>query len=94
MEPDRKQNPLIAVFWDYPEYTDEGNILRILEEKKDGFFRSWAMRRFLVNGRVIDAFKYFSLKEIAENIDRLRLDAYSRAKWSRLLEVYGPVNRA
>lgn len=94
MEPDKKQNPLIAVFWDYPDFTVEENIRKALQDKKDEFFYRWALRRFLAYGRVVDTFKFFSLKEITENLDQLRLDKYSRAKWSRLLEVYGPVNRA
>lgn len=94
MEPKRRQNPLIAVFWDYPEYTDEGNIRRKLEEKKDGFFRRWAMRRFLANGRVVDTFRFFSIREISDQLDTFRLKEETVRKWKRMIEVYGPAKRA
>ncbi len=83
------QNTLVAVFWDYPEFTVEENIRRDLQNKNDQFFYRWALRRFLAYGRVVDTFKFFTIEEIAENLDTFRLRPETQMMWKRLIEVYG-----
>jgi len=41
------------------------------------------------NGRVIDAVKYFSLKEISENLHYLKVSDYTRDKWNWIIRMYG-----
>ena len=79
-------NSLKAVFWDYPEFTEEKKLSDCL---KNNALRQWAMRRFLENGRVVDTLKYFSIKEISENMSTLKLTSAAKEKWGRLVEVYG-----
>jgi hypothetical protein len=84
-----KKLELMAVFWDYPKFRDETFLRNYLEEKKgkSGYF--WVMNRFLQYGRVVDTFSMFNIKEIAENLDRLKLPEYALKKWKRMIEVYG-----
>jgi len=83
---------LKAVFWDYPDLTEEDKFSAFLRKRRamnDAWALEWALTRFLEHGRAVDAMKYFSLDEIRQMLPRLRLTAYARKKWSRLLEVYG-----
>ncbi|MDP2807090.1 MAG: hypothetical protein Q8O74_03000, partial [bacterium] len=80
MEPDRKQNPLIAVFWDYPEYTDGKRLRQSLADRADNDFRQWATRRFLEHGRVIDTLSYFTIDEITSRLNDLLLRPCTREK--------------
>jgi hypothetical protein len=84
-------NPLKAVFWDYPELTDEPTLKAfVLRAKKNPEKDSldWALTRLLERGRVIDVRKLFDWKEIRAALGRLRLSTWARAKWSRMIEVY------
>lgn len=84
-------NPLKSVFWDYPEFTDEGHLLQVLSEnrsREDQRMFAWIMRRFLEHGRAVDAMRFFSVEEIAIHLSHLRLTPYALAKWQRLIEVY------
>jgi len=83
---------LKAVFWDYPDLAEEDKFsafLRKRREMNDAWALEWALTRFLEHGRAVDAMKYFPLDEIRQVLPRLRLTAYTRKKWNRLLEVYG-----
>ena len=84
-------NYLKAVFWDYPQFTDE----KYLSEKikgSDDIFR-WILSRFLEYGRAIDTMKYFSIYQINTNIDKIKIRPETRRKWKRLIEVYDTDNR-
>jgi hypothetical protein len=84
-------NTLKSVFWEYPELTDERHLQEILETcrlREDRRMYLWVLRRFLEYGRAADALRFFSLDEIAANMNKLRLSVYASAKWHRLVEVY------
>ena len=85
-------NPLKAVFWDYPELTEEATLsLRIQEARnspiQDAF--RWYLARFLERGRVVDARRFFRLDEIRRIMPSLRISSRAVAKWTRILEYYG-----
>ncbi|MDD8026161.1 MAG: type II toxin-antitoxin system prevent-host-death family antitoxin [Acidobacteriota bacterium] len=84
-------NPLKAVFWDYPNLTEERALKAFLAEAKANPEKEqldWAMTRLLERGRVIDVKKLFNWSEIRAALTRLRLSPWARAKWNRMLEVY------
>ena len=83
---------LKAAFWDHPDLADDAKLGAFLEDRRhanDEASLVWAMTRLLERGRAVDAMKYFPLEEIREMLPKLRLDAYARKKWDRLLDVYG-----
>lgn len=80
---------LQAVFWDYPQFQDEAELRTFLQKNKQGQAYYWVMSRFLEHGRVVDTFSFFSLKEIATHLSKLKLSRYNQQKWQRLLQVYG-----
>jgi len=84
-------NPLKAVFWDYPELTEEATLSLRIQEARDSpipdAFR-WYLARFLERGRVIDVRKFFDWTEIRSALPHLRLTVFARNKWTRMLEVY------
>lgn len=78
---------LNVVFWDYPQYTKPEYVrdtIRICPDK-----RLWVLKRFLEHGRIVDTWKFFSMKEIAENLPVLNLPPYAYKKWKRMIEIYG-----
>jgi hypothetical protein len=83
-------NTLKAVFWDYPALVNPPELDAFLEKHKaqPRVYR-WLLRRFLENGRAVDALSYFSVREISDALPGLRLSPYSRRKWQRIVEVYG-----
>lgn len=83
-------NTLKAVFWDYPALASPPGLSSFLDKHKTQprVYR-WLLSRFLENGRAVDALSYFSIREISDALPGLRLSAYSRKKWRRILEVYG-----
>lgn len=83
-------NALKAVFWDYPALTSPSGLTSFLDGHKarPRVYR-WLLSRFLEHGRAVDALSYFSVREISDALPGLRLSAYSRKKWRRILEVYG-----
>jgi len=85
-------NPLKAVFWDYPELTDEATLGLRIQEARDSpiqdVFR-WYLARFLERGRVVDALRFFRLDEIRRIMPSLRISSRAVAKWTRILEYYG-----
>jgi len=82
-------NYLKAVFWDYPQFTDEDNLRSHLKKKNKESLHRWIMSRFLEYGRVVDTLKYFTIAEIAENLSELKLSSYTLKKWKRMIELYG-----
>ncbi|MBI5373895.1 MAG: hypothetical protein HZA77_00560 [Candidatus Schekmanbacteria bacterium] len=82
-------NYLNAVFWDYPEFTDLQKLKKLIAENKNNSIYLWVLKRFLEYGRVIDTLNFFSLEEIAVNLQKLRLSKYAAKKWRRMIEVYG-----
>lgn len=82
-------NMLKAVFWDYPQFTDEGYLREALRENEYGFMFKWILSRFLERARVVETFKYFSIETIATHLSSLRLPPSTRKKWLLLIEVYG-----
>jgi hypothetical protein len=79
---------LKRVFWDYDDFQDENKLLQFLKENKHNkFVYLWIMSRFLEHGRVVDTLKIFSLEEIRENIDKLKISERSKKKWKRILEL-------
>ncbi len=84
-------NTLKSVFWDYPEFTDEAHLRTTIEESRsssDLRLYLWIMRRFLEYGRVVDTLQFFSVDEISEHLDKIRLRKYTAKKWRRMVEVY------
>jgi hypothetical protein len=81
-------NYLKAVFWDYPEFTDETKLMELLRIQNPDVV-NWIMYRFLEHGRAIDTLKYFSIYDIKNNIDNIKLKQPTLNKWKRLIEVYG-----
>jgi prevent-host-death family protein len=84
-------NPLKAVFWDYPELTEEKGVREYVEVARrspDHGALDWVLTRFLERGRVVDARKYFDWAEIRSALPHLRLTPYARKKWARMLDVY------
>ena len=86
-------NYLKAVFWDYPQFTRPDYLHQYLNDRKGKETYFWVMRRFLENGRVVDALQYFTIEEIAEKLLDLNLTAYTLKKWRRMVEVYGTPHR-
>lgn len=87
-----KQNYLKAVFWDYPNFQNAEAIkstLQMARKNNDSLTLNWILTRFLERGRVRDVAIFFSLLEIKERFEALRLSKYTNRKWQRLLEVYG-----
>ena len=83
-------NYLNAVFWDYPRFTDPENLHSFIKKNRDSSnVYIWILGRFLEHARVVDTFQYFTLSEISSHFHKLRLTAYTKKKWTRILEVYG-----
>jgi hypothetical protein len=83
-------NTLKAVFWDYPGLTVPADVKAFVESHKNRpRVHRWVLRRFLEHGRVVDTLSYFSVREIADALPGIKLSAYSRKKWRRIVEVYG-----
>lgn len=81
-------NMLNSVFWDYPQYTDPETLRNLIQKSPDK--RRWVLKRFLERARVVDTWKFFSMREIADAIHELNLSPYALKKWTRMIEVYGP----
>jgi len=84
-------NPLKAVFWDYPELTEEKAVRAYVEEACRSVERGaldWVLTRLLERGRVVDVRKFFDWAEIRSALPHLRLTPFARNKWARMLEVY------
>lgn len=82
-------NYLKAVFWDYPQFTEEEGLRDFLKQKQEKSLRMWIMSRFLEYGRVVDTLKYFTIDEIAEKLPKLKLSDYTLKKWKRMVDIYG-----
>ena len=82
-------NFLKAVFWDYPQFTQEEAVKSSLKGNMGSNIYLWIMGRFLEHGRVVDIFNYFKIQEIAEHLPKLKLTSYTLKKWLRMIEVYG-----
>ena len=63
---------LQAVFWDYPQFQQEDHLLPFLRQNSSNQAYYWILARFLEHGRVIDTLSFFSLKEIASNLHKLK----------------------
>ncbi len=86
-------NYLKAVFWDYPQFTNSKNLRKFLQENKNFRVYLWALNRFLEYGRIVDTLNYFQIKEISEQLPKLKLTPYTFKKWKRIIEVYGRSHR-
>jgi hypothetical protein len=87
-------NYLKAVFWDYPQLTNQEQLLTFIREnRKSKKVYMWILKRFLEHARVVDVLQYFSLEEIAGYLPDTNLTPYSRKKWKRIIEVYGTTQR-
>jgi hypothetical protein len=83
-------NTLKAAFWDYPDLTSPSGLKDFIENHKaQPRISRWLLRRFLENGRVVDVLTYFSTGEITARLPELKLTAYARKKWERIVDVYG-----
>lgn len=83
-------NTLKAAFWDYPRLASPSELKAFIEGyKAQPKVIRWLLRRFLEDGRAVDALSYFGLQEIASHLPYLKLSSYSRKKWQRIVEVYG-----
>ena len=85
-------NPLKAVFWDYPELTEEATLGLRIQEARDSPIQDafrWYLARFLERSRVVDALRFFRLDEIRRIMPSLRISSRAVAKWTRILEYYG-----
>jgi hypothetical protein len=82
-------NYLKAVFWDYPQFSDEENLKKFLKKQLDKSVYLWIISRFLEHGRVVDTLQFFTINEIKENLPKLNLSDYTLAKWKRMIELYG-----
>jgi len=89
------ENYLKAVFWDYPQFQDYNSIRSALENTRESndmqTFR-WFLARFLERGRVKDVAMIFSINELKQNLNKLRLSDYAYKKWQRLLEIYESID--
>ena len=84
-------NSLKAVFWDYPELTEEKAVREYAENARrspDREALDWVLTRFLERGRVVDVRKLFDWAEIRSALPHLRLTPFARKKWTRMLDVY------
>jgi hypothetical protein len=81
-------NYLKAVFWDYPQFTEEEALKSSLKDNKGTSFYLWIMSRFLEHGRVVDSLRFFKLQEIVEFLPKLKLTSPTIEKWKRLIEIY------
>jgi hypothetical protein len=86
-------NYLKAVFWDYPQFTEEEAVKISLNENKGSNIYLWIMSRFLEHGRVVDSFRFFKIQEIVEFLPKLKLPSHTIKKWQRLIEIYGNPSR-
>ncbi len=85
-------NSLKAIFWDYPELTEEVTLSLKIQEARDSPIQDafrWYLARFLERGRLADALRFFRLDEIRRIMPSLRLSSRAAAKWTRILEYYG-----
>lgn len=82
-------NTLEAVFWDYPKFTDFHYLQQALQDSDNSGKRQWIMARFLEHGRIVDTWKFFTMKEIIEALPNVKISAHARKKWQRMIEVYG-----
>ena len=85
-------NPLKAVFWDYPELTDQATLGPRIQEARDSPIQDafrWYLARFLERGRVVDTLRFFRLDEIRRIMPSLRISSRAVAMWTRILEYYG-----
>ena len=82
-------NYLKAVFWDYPQFSDEKNLKNYLKKQLDKSLYLWIISRFLEHGRVVDTLQFFTINEIKENLPKLKLSDYTLVKWKRMIELYG-----
>ncbi len=85
-------NPLKAVFWDYPELTDEVALGGKIQEARDSPIQDafhWYLARFLERGRAVDTLRFFRLDEIRRIMPSLRISPRVIAKWIGILEFYG-----
>lgn len=90
----RKQiNPLCAVFWDYPDFTNQEYLRQCLQQPTDPGMYHWMLQRFLEHGRVVDTLQFFSIEAIAAELPRLSLQPDTVKKWRRMVEVYAPATR-
>ncbi|MFH0919932.1 MAG: hypothetical protein V1913_06170 [Fibrobacterota bacterium] len=80
---------LKAPFWDYPEYADETRLKAAIEKSRNTPALEWFLSRLLEYGRAIDAMRFFTIAEIAENLTSLKLSGHVLEKWRRLVQVYG-----
>ena len=84
-------NPLKAVFWDYPELTEEKAVRKFTEDARrspDREALDWVLTRVLERGRVVDVRKFFDWTEIRSALPHLRLTPFARKKWVRMLDIY------
>jgi hypothetical protein len=79
---------LTAVFWDYPGYTDEGELRRALLENPSDAFRRWVLLRFIKYGRTVDTLRFFNIREIENALRDIPATSYEAKKWNRIAEVY------
>lgn len=83
---------LQSAFWDHPELCTESGLREFLAaeaaETRGSDRYLWAVTRLLDGGRVKDVRAFLSWNEIAQWLPHLKLREDSRAKWTRLLEVY------
>ena len=82
-------NTLKAIFWDYPQFTVQIQLVAYLKNNLSVKARRWILSRFIEYGRVVDTLTYFKLDEIKANLSILKITPYARNKWQRLIEIYG-----
>ena len=81
-------NPLKAVFWDYPELTEDAALSRKIQEARDSPIQDafrWYLARFLERGRAVDTLRFFRLEEIRRIMPSLRITKRAIAKWTGIL---------
>jgi len=82
-------NPLKAVFWDYPELTDESVISNKIAEARKAVVQDalrWYLARFLERGRAVDTLRFFTLEEIRRHLPSLKISPRAVARWTKILE--------
>jgi prevent-host-death family protein len=85
-------NPLKAVFWDYPELTDETVLGTKIKEARDSALQDafrWYLARFLERGRIADTLRFFRPEEIRRSISSLKISSRALAKWAEIIEFNG-----
>ncbi|MEO0224334.1 MAG: hypothetical protein ABIL76_04485 [candidate division WOR-3 bacterium] len=76
------------VFWDYSDFQDEQNLIKFLNNNRNNEkVYLWILSRFLERASVADTLKIFTISEIEEFIDKVKISPKARKKWKRIIQL-------